>query len=104
MRERAPTDGPQLVVRGRRILTPEGIRPASVHVRDGVIAAVTAYEDAPAGCASLEGGDALVMAALVDAHVHVNDPGRANWEGFETATRAAAAGGIATLVDMPLNS
>lgn len=97
-------DAAQLVVRGRCILTPEGIQPASIHVRDGIIAALKAYEDAPAGCTLLEAGEALVMPALVDPHVHVNEPGRADWEGFETATRAAAAGGIGTLIDMPLNS
>jgi len=100
-------DGPagaSLVVRGRRVLTPDGIGPASVHVRDGVIVAVSAYDDVPAGCAALEAGEALVMPALVDPHVHVNEPGRAQWEGFETATRAAAAGGVTTLIDMPLNS
>ena len=52
----------------------------------------------------LDAGDAMVMPGVVDTHVHVNDPGRSHWEGFETATRAAAAGGVTTLLDMPLNS
>jgi allantoinase len=89
---------------GRRVLTPEGMRPASVRVRGGIIAAVGNFEDAGAGIPVVEAGDAVVMPGLVDPHVHVNDPGRTDWEGFETATRAAAAGGTTTLFDMPLNS
>lgn len=49
-------------------------------------------------------GDSVVMPGIVDCHVHVNEPGRTSWEGFWTATRAAAAGGVTTIVDMPLNS
>ena len=78
------------------------LRPASVAVCGGVIASVDAYDDA-AGDA-VDAGEAVVMPGLVDTHVHVNEPGRTEWEGFETATRAAAAGGVTTLVDMPLNS
>lgn len=85
-------------------MTPEGLRPASVRVRGGRVAAVGPI-DAPAAEASvLDFGDAVVMPGLVDTHVHVNEPGRADWEGFPTATRAAAAGGVTTLFDMPLNS
>ncbi|HEV8629543.1 MAG TPA: allantoinase AllB [Thermoanaerobaculia bacterium] len=94
-----------LVVRGRRVVTPEGVRPASVHVAGGVIVAVAAYDDAgPSGAPRLEAGELLVMPGLLDTHVHVDEPGRTEWEGFRTATRAAAAGGVTTLVDMPLNS
>ena len=96
---------PELVIRGRRVVTPEAIAPASVHVRDGRIAAVGAWEDVPQGCALVEADDeAVVMPGLVDTHVHVNEPGRTEWEGFQTATRAAAAGGVTTIIDMPLNS
>ena len=72
-----------------------------VVVTNGRIDAVVDPEDAPPGWEDL--GDLVIMPGLVDSHVHINDPGRAHWEGFATATRAAAVGGITTLVDMPLN-
>ena len=87
------------VLRSQRVVTPSGVGPACVHVADGRIAAVTAYEPGPG-----DYGDAVIMPGVVDTHVHVNEPGRTEWEGFRSATRAAAAGGITTLVDMPLNS
>ncbi|MFG3660823.1 allantoinase AllB [Streptomyces sp. NPDC047706] len=94
----------ELVLRSTRVITPEGTRPASVAVAGGRITAVLPH-DAPAGGARVEDfGDDVLLPGLVDTHVHVNDPGRTEWEGFWTATRAAAAGGITTLVDMPLNS
>src|SRR5262245_22244599 len=93
-----------LVVRGSRVVTPEGERRAAIHVRNGVIEAVTGWSEVPPSCPVDEAGDLVVMPGLVDTHVHVNEPGRTDWEGFETATRAAAAGGVTTLVDMPLNS
>jgi allantoinase len=95
----------ELIIRGRRVVLPEGTRVASVHVRGGRIIAVGDYEDVPSGRALYEAADdAVVMPGLVDTHVHVNEPGRTEWEGFETATRAAAAGGTTTIVEMPLNS
>ncbi len=104
-------DAPDLVVRGRRVVTGAGPVvtgagpvPAAVHVRDGVIQAVTGYDHVPTAGRLIEAGEAVVMPGLVDTHVHVNEPGRTDWEGFDTATRAAAAGGITTIVDMPLNS
>ncbi|MBW3572424.1 MAG: allantoinase AllB [Gemmatimonadetes bacterium] len=103
----APPDAPgppDLVLRGRRVVAAGGMGPAAVHVRGGVITAVTAWDEVPPGAEAVDVGDAVLMPGLVDTHVHVNDPGRAEWEGFETATRAAAAGGVTTLVDMPLNS
>ncbi|MFD5702842.1 allantoinase AllB [Streptomyces lasiicapitis] len=97
--------GEELVLRSTRVITPEGTRPASVAVADGTIVAVRAYEAALPTRARVEDfGDDVLLPGLVDTHVHVNDPGRTEWEGFWTATRAAAAGGITTLVDMPLNS
>lgn len=94
----------ELVLRSTRVITPEGTRPASVAVADGTITAVLPH-DAPVDGARVEDfGDDVLLPGLVDTHVHVNDPGRTEWEGFWTATRAAAAGGITTLVDMPLNS
>ncbi|CAN5530315.1 allantoinase AllB [soil metagenome] len=95
---------PDLVIRSRRVLTPRGLAAAAVHIRSGTIVAVTAVEQTPAGATLVDAGDAVVMPGLVDTHVHINEPGRTEWEGFETATRAAAAGGVTTLVDMPLNS
>ncbi len=94
-----------LVIRGRRVVLPNAIGPSAIHVRDGRILAVASFDDLPPNCEILEAGDdAIVMAGLVDTHVHVNEPGRTEWEGFETATRAAAAGGVTTIIDMPLNS
>lgn len=94
-----------LVLRSTRVVTPEGTRPAAVAVADGTIDAVLPYDtEVPAGARLEDFGDDVLMPGLVDTHVHVNDPGRTEWEGFYTATRAAAAGGITTLLDMPLNS
>jgi allantoinase len=97
--------GANLIIRSLRVVTPDGVRPASIFVRDGVITEVRrSAADAPEGAEVLDFGDSVVMAGLVDTHVHVNEPGRTEWEGFETATRAAAAGGVTTIFDMPLNS
>ncbi|RUP67229.1 Allantoinase [Streptomyces sp. NP10] len=94
-----------LVLRSTRVVTPEGTRPAAVAVAGGTIDAVLPYDaDVPAGARLEDFGDDVLLPGLVDTHVHVNDPGRTEWEGFWTATRAAAAGGITTLLDMPLNS
>jgi allantoinase len=92
------------VLRSRRIVSPEGQSPGAVHVERGKIARVSAWEDVPRGAELVDVGDLAVLPGLVDTHVHVNEPGRTEWEGFETATRAAAAGGVTTLMDMPLNS
>ncbi|MGY1737812.1 allantoinase AllB [Geodermatophilus sp. SYSU D00684] len=92
-----------LVVRARRVVLPGGERAAAVHTAGGVVTAVTGYDDVPAGAVTLA-DDEVLLPGLVDSHVHVNEPGRTEWEGFATATRAAAAGGITTVVDMPLNS
>ncbi|MFH8991535.1 allantoinase AllB [Streptomyces sp. NPDC017940] len=94
-----------LVLRSTRVITPEGTRAASVAVSGGTIVAVRDHGAAVPAHARIEDfGDDVLLPGLVDTHVHVNDPGRTEWEGFWTATRAAAAGGITTLVDMPLNS
>ena len=94
-----------LVLRGERVLTPEGIAAREVGVRDGAIVAV---EPLGAGLTAERiveiGADEILLPGLVDSHVHVNEPGRTEWEGFASATRAAAAGGVTTIVDMPLNS
>src|SRR5207249_4576831 len=91
-------------ISSRNVLTPEGVHPAAVLVRGEQIAGVVAADAVPVGCPVEDVGERFVLPGLVDAHVHINEPGRTEWEGFATATRAAAAGGITTLVDMPLNS
>jgi allantoinase len=87
----------------RRVVTPEEIRPAAILVEGETIQAVVAQDQVPKKFASHDFGDAAILPGLVDSHVHINDPGRVEWEGFDTATRAAAAGGYTFLVDMPLN-
>lgn len=91
-------------IRSKRVVTPEGVRAATVRLRNGVIEAIAGYNDLPSGKHVHDAGESVVMPGLVDTHVHINEPGRTDWEGFETATRAAAAGGVTTLIDMPLNS
>ncbi|HEX8139426.1 MAG TPA: allantoinase AllB [Pyrinomonadaceae bacterium] len=96
---------PDLIIRGRRVLHGETVSPASVHIGGGRILRVSPFDEVAAGCAVVEADShSVLMPGLVDTHVHVNEPGRTDWEGFETATRAAAAGGVTTLVEMPLNS
>jgi allantoinase len=95
---------PILVVRSRRVVTARGVEPAAVHVAGGRIAAVGSFDELPTGCELVEAGDAALLPGAVDTHVHVDEPGRTEWEGFASAGRAAAAGGVTTLVDMPLNS
>jgi allantoinase len=118
------TDKVTKAIRSTRILTPDGFAPATVLLEGERIAAVRAWDDVPAGARLTDFGDLTILPGLVDTHVHINDPGsaerdpgseerdpgselrepvRMEWEGFETATRAAAAGGVTTLVDMPLN-
>jgi len=97
-------EGPDLVVTGRRVVTSDGSRPAAIHIAAGRISRVSAIDDVPGNCAVDDAGLSIVLPGLVDSHVHVNEPGRTEWEGFESATRAAAAGGVTTIVDMPLNS
>ncbi len=91
-------------IRGKRVVTPEGVHPATIYLRDGVIESISGYNDAPSGKHTFDAGNSVVMPGLVDTHVHIDEPGRTDWEGFQTATRAAAAGGVTTLIDMPLNS
>ncbi|MCS5736332.1 allantoinase AllB [Herbiconiux daphne] len=94
-----------LVIRAGSVFTEGTWRPASIAVRDGVIAAIAdADEEVPAHVVVTLPEGQVLMPGVVDSHVHVNEPGRTEWEGFTTATRAAAAGGITTIVDMPLNS
>jgi allantoinase len=96
-----------LIVRGNRIVnSAHGAdpAPAAIHIQDGIITSVASFDDVPPGCPVHEAGNLIVMPGIVDTHVHINEPGRTEWEGFTTATRAAAAGGVTTLIEMPLNS
>jgi len=98
------TEIPDLIVRGRRVVTSEGERAAAIHVRGGLISRISSFDDAPSGAPVHEAQNSIVMPGIVDTHVHINEPGRTEWEGFSTATRGAAAGGVTTLIEMPLNS
>ncbi|MEN8376496.1 MAG: amidohydrolase family protein, partial [Gemmatimonadota bacterium] len=94
-----------LAVRGRRVLTPEGEIAAAVLVAGDRIQAVVAPDAVPAGVAVVDLPEPdVLLPGLVDTHVHFNEPGRGDWEGFATGTAAAAAGGVTTAVDMPLNA
>src|SRR6202042_2722331 len=88
--------------RSTNVLTAEGLRPATLLVADERITEVRSWGAVPTDVPLRDYGDFVVLPGLVDSHVHINDPGR-DWEGFATATQAAAAGGVTTLVDMPLN-
>ena len=94
----------EAIIRSNRVVTPLTTGPASVHISGGTIEAVRDWGDVPEGVPLIDAGELVVMPGNVDAHVHVNEPGRTEWEGYETATRAAAVGGVTTIVDMPLNS
>jgi allantoinase len=98
----APYD---LVIRGRRILTTAGITDREIGIRDGKIVAIEPYGHGLQGTEVITlADDETLIPGLVDTHVHINEPGRTDWEGFATATKAAAAGGVTTVIDMPLNS
>lgn len=93
-----------MILRSQRVLAGDRVTPATIHIRDGRIERLSDFDDVESGAPVDDYGDLVLMPGVVDSHVHVNEPGRTEWEGFETATRAAAAGGVTTIVDMPLNS
>ncbi|MDR1799216.1 MAG: allantoinase AllB [Bifidobacteriaceae bacterium] len=97
-----------LIVRTQALVTPDGVLPGAIAIKDGVIQAILPPgTPAPAMQATqtiTTAPDEVVLPGLVDAHIHVNEPGRTHWEGFASATKAAAAGGFTTILDMPLNS
>ena len=93
-----------LLIRGERVLLPDGIQAAAISIADGRVLEILPYAHAAPAAETIDAGRLIVMPGIVDTHVHINEPGRTGWEGFDTATRSAAAGGVTTLVDMPLNS
>jgi allantoinase len=96
---------PDLIIRGRIVVLPDAIGPRSLHILDGRILSVREFDEVSSECELIEADEgSVVMPGLVDTHVHINSPGRTEWEGFSTATLAASAGGVTTLIDMPLNS
>ncbi len=103
MRRKGESKGTMVqALRSTRVLLPEGVAPATVLVEDGRIRAIAGWAELPLGVVHDCGND-LLLPGLIDPHVHINEPGRTEWEGFATATQAAAAGGVTTLIDMPLN-
>jgi allantoinase len=94
-----------MIIRAQRVVLPDEIGPRSIHIREGRIVEVAAYDDVARDSEIVAVNDeSVVMPGLVDTHVHINSPGRTEWEGFRSASQAGAAGGVTTLVDMPLNS
>ena len=92
---------------GKNILVDDKVGPAGLLVENGKITRIVegpSELNPPKGMAVLDAGLSTVLPGIVDTHAHINEPGRTEWEGFATATRAAAAGGVTTVVDMPLNS
>lgn len=101
LRPKHPQTAPPTSIRSERVLTADGLKPATLHLENGCISHIDESADA---AAVQDLGDTLLMAAIIDSHVHMNEPGRTEWEGFETATRAAVKGGVSVVADMPLNS
>ena len=95
---------PTLALTSQRVMTSRGERSGAILIRGEKILDVVSIQEIPSHCLVEDMGNDVIMPGLVDTHVHINEPGRTDWEGFKTATKAAAAGGITTLVDMPLNS
>jgi allantoinase len=93
---------PDLVIRGGTVVLPTGQRPADIAITNGVITAIGS--EVREGVEVIDATDLVVLPGVVDAHVHFNEPGRANWEGWEAGTRGAAAGGVTTVLEMPLNA
>ncbi len=93
---------PDLVIRGGTTILPTGQRPADIAVTGGIITAVGS--EVRDGAEIIDATGLIVLPGVVDAHVHFNEPGRADWEGWEAGTRGAAAGGVTTVLEMPLNA
>ena len=93
-----------LLIKSNRILTPEGLIKGTICISDGKIISCEQGDQLYSAEKVIDAGNNVVMPGIIDPHVHINEPGRTEWEGFDTATKSAAAGGITTLIDMPLNS
>ncbi|UEG48710.1 allantoinase AllB [Ferruginibacter lapsinanis] len=93
-----------IAIKTNRIVLPEGIKKGAVIIDSGVIVDIVDELSDNNNYYVVDVGNHLLMPGVIDPHVHINEPGRTDWEGFNTATRAAIAGGLTTLVDMPLNS
>ncbi|MBW4891843.1 allantoinase AllB [Mucilaginibacter sp. HMF5004] len=93
----------QIAIKSTNTITIYGMVKALIIIDNGLIQEVLDY-DTQVDCPVYDAGDKVVMPGIIDPHVHINEPGRTDWEGFNTATKAAIAGGLTTLVDMPLNS
>ncbi len=93
-----------LAIKSKNVVTPNEIKEAIILIKGGIISDVVNELSYYTDCPIIDVGDKIVIAGVIDPHVHINEPGRTEWEGFETATKAAIAGGLTTLVDMPLNS
>lgn len=90
-------------ISSRHVFTQRKLQEAAVLFENGIITDIVSIKDIPTNCPHSNYGDLVIMPGLIDSHVHINEPGRTDWEGFNTATQAAAAGGITTVIDMPLN-
>ena len=94
---------PEVIIRGQNVVMPDRVTAAAIHIKQGTIVRVGAYDDLSSDCEVIDAANgSIIMPGLVDTHVHVNEPGRTEWEGFRTATHAAAAGGTTTLIDLSL--
>ena len=102
-RQSIGTSDASFAIKSSRVITPQGEVAATIVIENGTIIRIVEGDDAPAEKACTSYGNSVISPGLVDAHVHINDPGT-DWEGFESATKSAAAGGVTTLIDMPLNS
>src|SRR4051794_4232870 len=93
-----------IIIKSRNVVIGDEVKEAFVVIKNGIIADVLYSVDYDVNDKLIDIGDKTLMPGLIDPHVHINEPGRTEWEGFETATKAAISGGITTVVDMPLNS
>ena len=93
-----------IAIQCKRVVFPDGIRKGVVFIDNAVIIDIKDEPGDPGNFQLVDAGNKILMPGVIDPHVHINEPGRTNWEGFDTATKSAIAGGITSLVDMPLNS
>ena len=104
MTDHSQSRQPDLAIHSKNTVLPKGVQDAFLLIKDGKVYGIEKSYGNGLVCPIEEAGDKVLMPGIVDSHVHINEPGRTEWEGFDTATKAALAGGITTLVDMPLNS